>query len=103
MTTIDQIKEEAIEDAERMLHSAMAKGYGLKNSFRAAIDAYEKAMWRPIEEAPPHTPILTNCKHGLIEGEYQPEPDGTIEAYYWRDMSWYASHFRPLPEPPEVK
>jgi hypothetical protein len=70
---------------------------------RIFIAAYEAALWQSIETAPPHVPILTNCKHGLIEGEYSPESRGVVEAYYWRDMSWYATHWRPRPQPPEPK
>ena len=100
--TPEQIEEAAIEAAAETIDEQTGLGPAVSSSIaKRTIEAYNAAMWRPIEEAPPHTPILTNCKHGLIEGEYQPEPDGTVEAYYWRYMSWYATHFRPLPKPPE--
>lgn len=53
--------------------------------------------WRPIECAPEHESILTNCKHGLIEGQYD-RKSSTASQYYWRDMEWYCSEFRPLPD-----
>lgn len=55
--------------------------------------------WQPIETAPKHTPILTLCKHGAIEGEWDGE---TACGYYWRQMEWWPTKWMPLPEPPQT-
>jgi hypothetical protein len=47
--------------------------------------------------------VLTNCKHGVIEGtldEYTGGGTATFCNYYWRDMEWYATHWMPCPEMP---
>ncbi len=52
--------------------------------------------------------VLTICKHGLIEGKWEKEdnipfPQGYLifSNYYWEDMEWCATHWMPLPSPPE--
>lgn len=88
---------------------------------RAAIEAYEAAMWRPIEEDDGKSDIL--IAGGVYEDpfhgwECDVEPDsrviaqrddsrygsckyrgenaGAHDAFYW----YRPAHFRPLPEPP---
>ena len=36
-------------------------------------------------------------KHGLISGDYD-QDDNTFNGYYWRDMSWWATHWIPIEE-----
>ena len=44
---------------------------------------------------------LTKMKHGIIEGEFICEDNELgFRGYYWRDLAWYASHWKPL-TPPE--
>jgi hypothetical protein len=40
---------------------------------------------------------LTKMKHGLISGDYD-QDDGCFYGYYWRDMSWWATHWVPIEE-----
>lgn len=112
MTSPDEIERAAIEAAALAIRKIYApstvwsqlldaqKLIHLKEA-RAAIAAYNAAKWQPIETAPVGFSVLTNSKHGLIQGDV--EPDGTVCGYYWREMSWYATHWQPLPQPPEQK
>lgn len=56
--------------------------------------------WQPIETAPKHEEILTLMKHGVLQGEWDGD---VVRGYYWREMEWYATHWMPLPKPPEVE
>jgi hypothetical protein len=40
---------------------------------------------------------LTQSKHGLIEGQYDPSDD-SFNGYYWRGMIWHADLWVPLEE-----
>ena len=50
--------------------------------------------WRSMDSAPIGDTILTNMKHGCIEGVWDGE---TCSAYYWRDMEWYPRAWMPVP------
>lgn len=74
--------------------------------FRAAIDAYEAAMWRPIEEAPKDgTAVWGWCEGGDAFASV------TFFDGAWRYTYDHApvkdamelNAFRPLPQEPEVK
>lgn len=83
-------------------------------AMRAAIAAYEQAMWRPIKEAPKDgTRVLLRDNRGVIFiGEWSEEAQfGECNSKPgWRifecEDSWYsfalndATHYRQLPPPP---
>lgn len=115
MTTIDQIKEAAIEAACKMryskritVHSWETASELVRSSFKREIkeiiDAYEAEMWKPIEEAPKDgTRVLVYASGvpGL--------PAIYCSAQYHSDAGWTVcdlrdvTHFRFLHQPPEVK
>lgn len=119
----DDIREKAIEAAARA--AMKADGCGLtiegehvfcddpradreigldvclcKRGARAAIDAYERAMWRPEGEAEPEVEYLVQDRMGVVAfAELHPEGE-------WIETSDMLSRrhivrFRPLPLPPE--
>lgn len=55
--------------------------------------------WRQLELEKPASGqrCLTKMKHGIIEGTFDAE-DNDFSAYYWRDMTWYASQWVPIEE-----
>ena len=75
---------------------------GAEIALAEGIAAYENALWRSVDTdpPPPNQEVLTKMKHGFISGRYDPE-DHTFGKYYWRDMDWFATLWRPLPTPPE--
>lgn len=76
----------------------------LRTEIEAAITAYERAMWRPIAEAPRDgTRVLMYAP--AAGGEY---PTSTQRVDMWRNGGWWQmrpaqpyTHFRPLPAGPE--
>lgn len=70
---------------------------------RAAIEAYQRQQWRPIETAPKDgTRIIV---YRALEPGYEHE---LIGFDMWRNGNWYRSrramrptHWQPLPPPPE--
>lgn len=116
----DDIRKAAIEAAARQLHGYIAEQLSVEAA-RAAIDAYERAMWRPVEEIqniypdndvqdrfPPGFPsvgvMLTNGKRvaaGLItrpRGLRASIEPTTLWGYI---QSSRVTGWRPLPLPPE--
>lgn len=92
----DDIREKAIEAAARQLHGYIAPQLAQEVA-RDAIDAYERAMWRPEGEAP--IGIMVMCL----------DPLGNYGVGIKLDQDWIGFdtsrsdplHFRPLPSPPE--
>lgn len=73
---------------------------------RAAIAAYERAMWRPIDEAPRNKMVLLawrNWRTTEWENEVNHASTGKRHESGYSSISWHgeATHFRPLPAPPE--
>lgn len=77
--------------------------YDFHDIMRDAIAAYERAMWRPIEEAP----RASECEDVLVIGGRYAEPTVVPS-----DVAWWVlqnslgnqsipTHFRPLPAVPE--
>lgn len=79
---------------------------------RAALEAAERAAWRPVSEAPKDgTPVL------VCGAENRPDKMDVAEWHYWANGHCYCwategalnmqpldpppTHFRPLPAPPE--
>lgn len=118
--TPEQIRERAIEAAATaMLHHELLsagcpverwqslpdeeKAYW-KGQSRVAIAAYEAEMWRPIEEAPHAEPVILWSPPPNQLMELRPYSTGRA-SQSGSSMSYHAwaTHFRPLPQPPEVK
>lgn len=116
----DTMTDKAIEAAAEALADKWNEVYGGESSAeyfmefaRAAIAAYEQAMWRPIEEAK---------KDGTLVDLFLPYGIGRITSCFWREdgdcgPNWYRTvieddqpfdfavgcaptHYRPLPPPP---
>lgn len=69
---------------------------------RAAIAAYEKAMWRPIEEAP----LFSEWQEVfVIGGRYKHPTVKLSDGEWWKSqkgkIAGIPTHFRPLPPVPE--
>ncbi len=97
------IDPKALEAATRSLRNS---GHLVPASvMRAAIEAYEAAQWRPIEEAPKNGMfIYTKAKEGRwrIGLSYHTVSDENRDAYGGGSMEHIgATHFRHLPNPPE--
>lgn len=84
------------EDERNETREAMAR----------AIDAYERAMWRPVEEAPHDETVLLGCEQQWPSRVWISEV-GTASAGWKRGgvstmhRHGMAQFFRPLPLPPE--
>ena len=108
------INEKALMEAARAIFNK-DPGYGLKGVFeanednyvgyaKAAIEAYEAALWRPASEAPENIPLMARSVYDHPLG-------GARETYsvcvrkdgnWWEVISDYSpegivTHFRPLP------
>lgn len=106
----DDIRKAAIEAAAAQLHGYIAPQLA-QEAVRDAIAAYERAMWRPIEEAPefvpfdtsPETVLLTDGRH-VVRGRAGRSQFGA-HAQPDSDAGWMppasVKAFRPLPLPPE--
>lgn len=109
--TPDQVKEVALSAATLEFNRRSTRDHkGLRNRMRAAIDAYETAMWRPVAEANPDTSYLVRSASGgcavaeLLDGSWGVEVSGLPEYKpVWHILHFTPTHFRPLPQPPEVK
>lgn len=97
----DDIRNAAIEAAAAQLHGYIAPQLA-QEAARAAIDAYERAMWRPEGEAEPEVEYLVQDRMGVVAfAELHPEGE-------WIETSDMLSRrhivrFRPLPLPPGDK
>lgn len=74
----------------------------LVEAMRAAIAAYERAMWRPIEEAP----LSSECEKVLIiGGRYEHITVKLSDGEWWKSqkgkIAGIPTHFRPFPPVPE--
>ena len=86
-------------------------------AIRAALEAAEKAAWRPISEAPKDATILVSVEATALNKTFYGRPRETHPAYVdehgrmcntgtWLPDSgisgefWNATHFRPLPKGP---
>jgi hypothetical protein len=108
--TPEQTREQAIEAALNKF-KAVVNGLGEFYSMRAAIDAYEKAMWRPISDyaMDGSMVLLTDGKlvwygsgaEGSLncsdEGEYGMGFGGRSLTHGPNGWGQTATHFRPLP------
>ena len=77
-------------------------GATIREAIRAAISAAEKAAWRPIAEAPKDGEFvvyLPDEKTRFHTARFRPNVK-TIGHLFAFDMT-PATHFRPLPPPPE--
>ena len=107
------IRDAAIEAAARALckldgkiADAMLESYSPPATFplwrqyepaaRAAIAAYERALWRPIAEAPKGVAVIV-AADGVV-GEASQEEEGV---WVVEDAFYAPTRFRPLPAPPE--
>lgn len=69
-----------------------------------AIATYERAMWRPIEEAP----LFSECEEVLIiGGRYEHITVKLSDGEWWKSqkgkIAGIPTHFRPLPPVPECE
>ena len=83
--------------------------YGLEESMRAAIAAYEQALWRPIEEAPKDGGrfLIATTQQLVHEAYYL---DNSLTPWPWKGIKpasckilmnlFKPTHYRPLPPPP---
>ena len=118
--TIDEIKKSAIEEAARAIYEDVWEGnipMGTCQEYaEVAIEAYEKAMWRPIKEGYPKdgfTAIIgANYKtQGLLRYRaifVMPSGAGYVEntcacgkSYLDETKEFITTHFRLFPAPPE--
>lgn len=101
----DDIRKAAIEAAAAQLHGYIAPQLAQEVA-RDAIDAYERAMWRPVEEAPHDETVLLGCEQQWPSRVWISEV-GTASAGWKRGgvstmhRHGMAQFFRPLPLPPE--
>lgn len=85
-------------DSERMRWVELA---------RAAIAAYERAMWQPIESAPKDSTDITLWAAGrpiprtgaFIKGSIMNDGEDVWMLFWWRVVE--PTHWRPLTPPPE--
>jgi hypothetical protein len=124
--TPEQIHEAAIEagakahfEADNPQDSWDAEDEWLRDSFRrcfrAAIAAYEKAMWTDADYLQPHhgNTVLIKCtsgRTGVAICVWERASD--VPQWHWADVGLnepnftnrvVPAHFRPLPQPLEVK
>ncbi len=117
MTTItDAMVEAAWEAFERVFDESHKDGNSQNvDVIRAALEAAERAAWRPIEEAPKDgTSVLLGGGEWLCEERL--EWIGTAAVAYWNTKCWAITgsdardvliayedptHFRPVPTPHE--
>lgn len=76
-----------------------------KGCAEAAIAAYERAMWRPIEEAPHNRTVILGWRDWR-DGKWCMEVGAAawgerVGDYSNRSQHGSATHFRPLPPVPE--
>jgi len=110
---INEIREKAILTAvstydDRAPHNLPC----VISAMRAAIDAYEKALWRPIEEAGNGPCLVANDDNELrVCWRMTAMEDGEIDWVYARRLSAISpiafvlpdpTHFMPLPALPEM-
>lgn len=119
-----QINDKALEAALEAFMEANAgkDGYVPIQDMREAIEAYKRAEWRPISEAPKDgTSILViNDAQGAPEtggtypfeigvaqwnsGPYYNQEECKWRSSYCADLKMYftPTHWQPLPQPPEL-
>ena len=74
---------------------------------RAALEAAEKAAWRPISEAPHETPVLLGGQESMTDNwecQTGQASGGKLFANGYSNR-WFhgrATHFQHLPTPPEA-
>jgi hypothetical protein len=96
--TPDEARQRAVEAAKQAAFPKMMQ----PDKWRAALDAYESAMWQPIETAPRDgTEVLT------WDGESWDVARWTPEAALFHKGMWeteacgiFPTHWRPLPAGP---
>ena len=108
--------DKAIEAALNAWVSAPKQPYNLLPAMRAAITAYEQALWQPIEEAQKDGPVLLFGRQSYPAEGCGVRYDGELVfSGYWDsiDEDWCSTgsswtgpffeptHYRPLPPPPE--
>lgn len=123
MMTPEQIQDEAIEAAMKAAHAVSGTHSGRKIAWEdeekwvklewreeilAAIQAYEAAMWRPVEEAPNGVDVLVRAKvqPDLCFMAQRTDPELVHPWCEHSGITWSDGgliDFRPLPKPPEVK
>lgn len=85
----------------------------VRRHMRRAIAAYEKAMWRPIEEAPKdgtpiqvtHLPFTGRPPFNAVRWSHGPQKSQwrwRILGYERSPLRYTPTHFRPLPKPEDI-
>lgn len=97
------INEAALDAAWEVLSRHMTK-VNVKDALAAAIQAYEDALWQPIETAPKYgTPFDVWLDTGDRCPDCARDKAGNIYVFLddWEtSIIKNATHWRPLPEPP---
>ena len=105
MITDEQLSE-AMETYDGDLN---ADHYADREAMRRALEAAERAAWRPIRDAPKDgTQIIVGNKHGVWEDSQvipgTKSKDGQpLDGHCFQALEHHGgpTHFRPLPEPPK--
>lgn len=100
---IEAACEEFWVDSWKELHPGTR--HKLREMMAKAIAAYERAMWRPIEEAPHNRTVILGWRDWR-DGKWCMEVGAAawgerVGDYSNRSQHGSATHFRPLPPVPE--
>lgn len=98
--------DKAIEAATQALKLYWSKGLvNFEDAAKAAIEAYEAVMWRPIEEAPKDgSSVLLVINNKEVVDVVQGIGHWTTHnggGWTWYGIAGTPTHFRPLPTPPK--
>lgn len=68
-------------------------------AIQLTIQTVTPMVWYKLSEylPPEGVPVLTDMKHGLIQGVYDSEEE-CFTGYYWSDMQWYSGRWMYVPE-----
>jgi hypothetical protein len=97
----------AFKAAEAAFHDVFCSYDSTEPALAAAIEAYEAAQWRDIETAPHKTDVLMTWAHKMTGARcYEAGWASGGERVGYTSSAWLhgsATHWRPLPTPPEAK